>query len=395
MGLLKPLILSLLLIIAAGAPSQIASAEPSHTAPAAPDTALPTLDPIRIIDLPMRSEWSGIDALAFSPSGKTLFALQPVPAVNLWAAYVVWYWPEIFAVGTTLAGLFFLFMLRRILKRPRTPGLPYCRACNYCLHQCVSPRCPECGVALDTKPPLTGRHWLLRLGPFALVLAIISGTWGRLVFLQTQRVNGASEWFTIPWEIDDRSLEQIMDSGPARPAGGSVYMDDPRLLDLSRIYTVPVARHRVYSFRTEYSLNISGTSLAPICDDRILLRGRGNLARIVSAPTGANIQRTSQPASTKSGISLSPSGSRAVTGGFTVSPAAIVDGQATFRLTDLASALPRAWVSLPANAYLQRMALSDDGKTLAVAATLAPEESWKQEHTLKIYLFDLSSLPGN
>ncbi len=395
MGLLKSLIFLLLLVIAVGTPLKPAAAQPSPPSlPAAPDSALPTLDPARVIDLPMRSEWSGVDALAFSPSGQTLFALQPVPAINLWAAYVVWYWPEIFAGATTLAGLFFLVMLRRILKRPRTPGLPYCRACNYCLHHSVSPRCPECGVALDAKSPVRGRHWLLRIAPSVILFALIGGVWGRLVYFQTQRVNAASGWAVLPWETDDHLLDDAMNSpfGLLPGVSWQYGYDDARALMLSRIYTIPIGRDRIYSFRTAEPLSIAERALIPISDDRILLCRRNNFSNMVATPVGAVVRRLSQSPDQARDVALSRSLSRAVTSKYAISPGVRSANEMVLRIRDLDALRPRALISLPASAYLQQLALSDDGNTLAVAATLAPEESWKQEHTLKIYLFDLSGL---
>lgn len=47
---------------------------------------------------------------------------------------------------------------------------------------------------------------------------------------------------------------------------------------------------------------------------------------------------------------------------------------------------------MPASALLRQLALSADGQLLAAAVTIAPEESWKQEHSQRIYLFELNRL---
>ncbi len=111
-------------------------------------------------------------------------------AVNAWRA-VSYYWPEVFAAVSLLAGATWLW---RLLRRPRRPGEPYCRRCNYCLKAVSAEICPECGGALGGRMRVIGRPRKWRLGAALLLAAALPLAYAAC-FPFVPREGAFSEWF--------------------------------------------------------------------------------------------------------------------------------------------------------------------------------------------------------
>src|SRR5690606_20024161 len=122
----------------------------------------------------------------------------------------------------------------RSLRRRQQRGAPHCRECNYNLsghavqlRAAVSEtagsesvpapvRCPECGLDLMQRPPVTGRSTLRRVAPgLALVLVVIAA-YGAMHMFGGRST--AAEWFNMP----SLRAEQM------RQERGLTWMDDFR-----------------------------------------------------------------------------------------------------------------------------------------------------------------------
>lgn len=145
----------------------------STRAQSQPTDSLPLLDPVCRILPPVKGS---IKSAAFSPDRQTVYALAQVQAINL-TEIVASFWIEILGVLGLILLLITAIALWRIRRRPRLPGEPHCRRCNYCLKGCPSDRCPECGHS--TRRPVIGRPVVRRLLPCLVALTaygLIAGT---------------------------------------------------------------------------------------------------------------------------------------------------------------------------------------------------------------------------
>lgn len=120
-----------------GAPLQSGAAEPP-----------PTLKPVSVVTLPP----SDSGAIALAPDGQTVYHVEEVRHVNIWAL-AAFRWPEwsagLACVGGVVVGITLWRRARR--RRGWEPGEPYCRKCGYRLSGITVQQCPECGRDITTS----------------------------------------------------------------------------------------------------------------------------------------------------------------------------------------------------------------------------------------------------
>lgn len=80
-------------------------------------------------------------------------------------------------IGLGALGIWMLARFRWVARNPRTPGVVYCRACNYPAAGIDGGRCPECGRGLNSKNTVVGRAgWRRVLWP-VIGTMVIGGMW--------------------------------------------------------------------------------------------------------------------------------------------------------------------------------------------------------------------------
>lgn len=117
------------------------------------------------------------------------YAATEYVAINLFSvAAAVW----IEVVAAVLAVVL-LVLLRRIWRRPQSPGSAYCRRCNYELTNLAGFVCPECGSDVSGRGRMRGRRrWPRAMVTALLLLAVIFGY--ALAFRRVPRLIWPQHW---------------------------------------------------------------------------------------------------------------------------------------------------------------------------------------------------------
>jgi len=120
-----------------------------------------------------------IASIAYSPDSKEIFVALNVETISVWRVFLN-EWPYTVGAISLLIVVINLFMLRRVLARPRKKGRTYCRKCNHEISDTAIP-CSECGVSLDSRRALImGKSFRRRTAPIFFVLAFASIGYGVL-----------------------------------------------------------------------------------------------------------------------------------------------------------------------------------------------------------------------
>lgn len=149
-----------------------------------------------------------INAVVFSPDGKTAYVATDGRSVDLWAAAVS-IWPELLGGLSLLVFLVWVWRLTRVRKRPQERGAPHCRKCNYNViaqapdaaaalaerrRPAPGTRCPECGVDLSKRPPRRGRSMTLRVWLSTTIAALCVLGYAGLHAMGVPRTGPAARW---------------------------------------------------------------------------------------------------------------------------------------------------------------------------------------------------------
>lgn len=273
--------------------------QPDLEHPSAPD--LPVLPPAHTCVFP---DPGGVRSLAMAPGEPLLYAQTSVRAVNLWPN-VVGLWPEVLGGVVFVGACLLLLVVLRVRRRPRRPGLRYCRGCNYEISPGAGAVCPECGAAfspsrrttlsrfLRRSPLVPGSSFQRRVAvPFLawLVLALI---YASLLAFRLPRHGRADHWL----DLTSATLLKYVDSplltwlNPKPIWGTRVVEIDARTGTIRRVIT------------TRSDLYASPIALSP--DGRAFFLARGDrMLRAFDIRSGAAINAASIPGarfSTRSG----------------------------------------------------------------------------------------------
>lgn len=143
-----------------------------------------------------------ISTLQGSP---VLYVRQPVLLLNDWDR-VLWYGPEIGSILVGAAAIWAVWVIRRVMHRPRGRGRVYCGSCNYeqvppaververgMVWASESSRCSECG---RRQKLVVGRSRWWRLGvPLVICGGMLIG--GGILLRAT--LAPPEPWFSVPW----------------------------------------------------------------------------------------------------------------------------------------------------------------------------------------------------
>ncbi|MBY0113115.1 MAG: hypothetical protein K2Y21_09850 [Phycisphaerales bacterium] len=151
---------------------------------------VPMIEPRVVMDFPSNPDGSAPSAM-LRFAGDSLYVVDYVwndpPTRILW-----WYATPVAAVLLPFAAALALWLLWRLVSRPRRRGLIYCRGCNHELslpNATIGPdgraawtsenaRCPECGRR--SKPPLVAGSKWRRMTPLVGAMLLMVGCVGTL-----------------------------------------------------------------------------------------------------------------------------------------------------------------------------------------------------------------------
>lgn len=135
-----------------------------------------------------------LDQLLVSNDGSTAFAWSREPVIDV-GSLVVWTWPWWMGIIAGAWLLVAVVVAWRKLPRPREPGQPYCRRCNYRLTGLTGTQCPECGQELDAGHVVIGRRVRRRAIQVWLAGAIaMSFIYVGMLAAGVPRSGGISRW---------------------------------------------------------------------------------------------------------------------------------------------------------------------------------------------------------
>jgi hypothetical protein len=193
-------------IIAASALTPLALSAPETTQSA----TTPEIKPSHVVHVP---HTLAVDPLAFSPDGTEVYCEAYRNTVDV-GAVLLEVWREGVGAALATAGIVVAIFVLRAVRRPQTPGDPYCRRCNYNVsgqvnpdtrpsagdsaapetphnNRCARPpagtRCPECGLDLADRPPRAGRSLARRVVPPLGVLALATAVYALALTLEPSR----------------------------------------------------------------------------------------------------------------------------------------------------------------------------------------------------------------
>lgn len=172
----------------------------------------PVLEPAHDIVFPESDQVGGV---MLHPEGQRAFVQLRADAVDLWDL-VVYAWPETLGALAAIAALLGAWRIARIFRRRQQPGAPRCRRCNYNLSghadrlagaaagaapaESAAPepvRCPECGIDLSERAPVTGRATLRRAAPAFILMILVIGAYLALHAAGATR-SSAAGWVHAP-----------------------------------------------------------------------------------------------------------------------------------------------------------------------------------------------------
>lgn len=143
--------------------------QPGVTQPLLPE--LPHLEPLA--NFAYANGYGAVDSIALSPDGSVAWFTSACPTIDVARALDLASRGLLYA-QLALAAIVLAFGLARILRRPRTPGHPHCRRCNYDLSgQALTSPCAECGVDPGSRRPIIGRTAKRRLRPWIIATAVL------------------------------------------------------------------------------------------------------------------------------------------------------------------------------------------------------------------------------
>lgn len=242
--------------------------------------------------------WGGVQSVAFSPDGGTLYVHYHVLTIDAWPLLVA-YWPEIFGAALGLLTLLAALVFWRIRRRPQGRGVPHCRRCNYDLSshvrasgqgrwaRFVAPpgaRCPECGVDLGRRAPRRGRGVLRRSGPVLAFWLIAAAAYGSLWAFGVPRQGWVGGWF-------DWSSSGLAAAAQRRQIGWLTRLARPT----DRVVAVdPVSGETLRTVTTRRWSTYTGLRIAPDGASLFLIDGPSRVVR-VSIRTGRRIGAFNAP----------------------------------------------------------------------------------------------------
>jgi|GEM_PF-2745915 len=228
-------------------------------------------------------ETPNVFSLVFVPDRGVVLVHMHAPALNLWRLGVS-IWPELLGIGGGLLLLIALYALRRVLRRPRVRGEPYCRRCNYHLvHLADDAKCPECGRIVAKTRVLGRRRWhRLAIPSLLCMVSLTMLATPVLVALPRYPALGERYYIGAPAVLawaEKNKIDWIVDR---KTAGDRVVEVD---LETGRIV------------RTVYAQATSTFSrLGVNCDATLMfLHGPGNEVRAVSTSSGRCVARMTSP----------------------------------------------------------------------------------------------------
>lgn len=257
-------------------------------APAAPGL-IQVCQPIEITGLGTED----VQSAAFSPDGSTLYAHVQEPAIDLGALVLG---QRLWILGGLLLALTLVTLVRarRVLNRPQSAGVLYCRRCNYDLSGHAqsgssstgaprSPACPECGTTLEGRHIVRGRTRRARLVWTAGAWVVLTGLFaGAATPRVARRAAPAIEGWTstaLARLATDRGWTSLQ----------------RRIRNFDRVVIVDVKTER--AVRTLFRRSCTSyTDIAISPDGRLLImNGPGDTAAAYSTSTGRRVRSVALP----------------------------------------------------------------------------------------------------
>ncbi len=174
-----------------------------QSAPPEPIPGVPHLSPTETVPLlpgePQGAFYSGSvidDMIAVSPRGDVALVVQYHDTIDLWTLSV-WHWRYWLGALAALSLLLGLWLMRRVLRRRREAGRPYCRRCNYDLTGNTSATCSECGSVVAGRGTIIGRPLRRRLLPALALILLLPAASAVSWFIELD-ITSAESWFYWP-----------------------------------------------------------------------------------------------------------------------------------------------------------------------------------------------------
>ena len=209
-----------------------------------------------------------IISAAFSADGRSILVHLSDQSINVWEV-LVHYWPEVLGTFTAGAMLGVGFVLLRISRQQQVVGEPHCRHCGYCLKDCQSGCCPECGRSV--RRPVIARPRWRRMLPWTALLGVVVLGYGSLWALRVPRTNRANAWVNwwshdlLKW-ADERNIAWLV--ARAQFVSRIVEVDVGTGATLRTLFT---CRPSTWDFRIKVTPDGAGL-LTPVPDrDRLAL----------------------------------------------------------------------------------------------------------------------------
>ncbi len=131
--------------------------------------AAPPLPPTGVFTYPGDTQ---IQDILLLPDGLHALVLLRIGSVNVWSVLVY----HCVEIAAAIAVCVLLLILNHLIRRPRQPGKPYCRRCNYLLVGVDAEICPECGANVTGRNHVIGRSRRLRFVVLSLAFGSVVGS---------------------------------------------------------------------------------------------------------------------------------------------------------------------------------------------------------------------------
>lgn len=113
------------------------------------------------------------EVVSVSPDGHRALLIAGDEGLDVWAAAFS-FWPEAAVLILIIIGALLVRRTSRLRRLPR--GVPCCAVCGYLIHD-MTPRCPECGIALTARALRYGGPARVHVALTVLIFVLVVGAY--------------------------------------------------------------------------------------------------------------------------------------------------------------------------------------------------------------------------